>query len=52
MLERDRPAGMLGSSHGSARILRYAYDDPFYVRLMRDAACSGTGSSAPRARGS
>ncbi|UKF80634.1 FAD-dependent oxidoreductase [Clavibacter californiensis] len=37
VLERDRPASMLGSSHGSARILRYAYDDPFYVRLMRDA---------------
>jgi sarcosine oxidase len=37
VLERDRPAGMLGSSHGSARILRYAYDDPFYVRLVRDA---------------
>jgi sarcosine oxidase len=37
VLERDRPASMLGSSHGSARILRYAYGDPFYVRLMRDA---------------
>jgi sarcosine oxidase len=37
VLERDRPASMLGSSHGSARILRYAYDDPFYVRLVRDA---------------
>lgn len=37
VLERDRPAGMRGSSHGSARILRYAYPDPFYVRLMRDA---------------
>ncbi|WP_307858702.1 FAD-dependent oxidoreductase [Clavibacter michiganensis] len=37
VLERDRPASMRGSSHGSARILRYAYADPFYVRLMRDA---------------
>ena len=37
VLERDRPASMLGSSHGSARILRYAYEDPFYVRLVRDA---------------
>jgi sarcosine oxidase len=37
VLERDRPASMLGSSHGSARILRYAYPDPFYVRLVRDA---------------
>ncbi|MFT2749845.1 FAD-dependent oxidoreductase [Clavibacter sp. Sh2036] len=37
VLERDRPASMRGSSHGSARILRYAYPDPFYVRLMRDA---------------
>ncbi|WP_205718595.1 FAD-dependent oxidoreductase [Actinomadura sp. WMMA1423] len=37
VLERDVPAGAAGSSHGSARILRYGYADPFYVRAMVDA---------------
>ncbi len=37
ILERSTPAGDLGSSHGSARILRYTYPDPFYTRLMIDA---------------
>ena len=34
VLERSQPAARDGSSHGSARIFRYAYDDPFYVRLV------------------
>ncbi len=37
VLERDVPASARGSSHGSARIFRYAYPDPFYARLVRDA---------------
>lgn len=34
VLERDVPASHLGSSHGSARIFRYAYADPFYTDLV------------------
>jgi len=34
VVERDVPASHLGSSHGSARIFRYAYADPFYVDLV------------------
>ena len=34
LVERDVPASAQGSSHGSARIFRYAYADPFYVRLV------------------
>ncbi|HLT66671.1 MAG TPA: FAD-dependent oxidoreductase [Microbacterium sp.] len=37
LLERDVPASALGSSHGSARIFRYAYPDPFFVGLVADA---------------
>src|SRR5436305_1199801 len=37
LVERDQPAGRSGSSHGSARILRYTYPDVFYARLMVDA---------------
>ncbi|MFF7293636.1 FAD-dependent oxidoreductase [Microbacterium sp. NPDC008134] len=37
VLERDVPASALGSSHGSARIFRYAYPDPFYVDLVVQA---------------
>ena len=37
VLERDEPAGHWGSSHGSARIFRYAYPDPFYAALVADA---------------
>jgi sarcosine oxidase len=33
LLERTQPAARDGSSHGSARIFRYAYPDPFYARL-------------------
>jgi sarcosine oxidase len=34
VVERSQPAARDGSSHGSARIFRYAYDDAFYVRLV------------------
>lgn len=34
LAERSRPAAEDGSSHGSARIFRYAYPDPFYADLV------------------
>lgn len=34
IIERTRPASHDGSSHGSARIFRYAYPDPFYTRAL------------------
>ncbi len=34
VLERALPATPDGSSHGSARIFRYAYADPFYAALV------------------
>ena len=34
VLERSTPANHEGSSHGSARIFRYAYPDPFYAGLV------------------
>ncbi|SFO47155.1 FAD-dependent oxidoreductase [Actinomadura madurae] len=37
VLERSAPANAQGSSHGSARILRYGYPDPFYARLVVEA---------------
>jgi sarcosine oxidase len=37
VLERSTPANAQGSSHGSARIVRYAYADRFYTRLMVSA---------------
>lgn len=37
LLEQDSPAHHDGSSHGSARILRYAYLDHLYSRLMLEA---------------
>lgn len=37
ILERSTPANEFGSSHGSARIFRYTYPDPFYTQLVRDA---------------
>lgn len=37
LLERAVPANVAGSSHGSARIFRYAYPDSFYVDLVRAA---------------
>ena len=37
LLERSSPANEFGSSHGSARIFRYTYPDPFYTELVREA---------------
>jgi sarcosine oxidase len=37
VLERDLPASRGGSSHGSARIFRYAYPDPLYTELVQRA---------------
>ncbi|BEP13772.1 N-methyl-L-tryptophan oxidase [Acidothermaceae bacterium B102] len=37
VLERATPAHGGGSSHGSARIFRYAYPDVFYTRLVQQA---------------
>lgn len=37
VLERTTPANAQGSSHGSARIFRYAYPDPFYTQLVTRA---------------
>jgi sarcosine oxidase len=37
LLERDVPAAHDGSSHGSARIFRYAYPDQFYTRAVQEA---------------
>ncbi|GAA3712124.1 N-methyl-L-tryptophan oxidase [Zhihengliuella alba] len=37
LLDASGPANQRGSSHGSARILRYVYPDPLYIRLMQEA---------------
>lgn len=37
LLERTTPANDAGSSHGSARIFRYAYADEFYTSLVQEA---------------
>lgn len=37
ILERSVPAAHDGSSHGSARIFRYAYAAPFYVQAVKDS---------------
>lgn len=37
LVEQDVPAGRQGSSHGSARIFRYAYEDPFYAGAVVEA---------------
>jgi sarcosine oxidase len=37
LLERTHPANEEGSSHGSARIFRYAYPDPLYTGLVVSA---------------
>jgi len=37
LLEQFGPGHRLGSSHGSSRIFRLAYAQPFYVRLARTA---------------
>jgi sarcosine oxidase len=38
VLERSTPANEHGSSHGSARIFRYAYRESFYTSLVLDAS--------------
>lgn len=38
LLERTTPANAQGSSHGSARIFRYGYPDPFYTSLVQRSA--------------
>jgi len=37
LLERNVPAAHDGSSHGSARIFRYAYPDSFYTRAVLES---------------
>jgi sarcosine oxidase len=37
LLERSTPANDAGSSHGSARIFRYAYPEEFYTGLVQEA---------------
>ncbi|MDQ0689217.1 FAD-dependent oxidoreductase [Arthrobacter sp. W4I7] len=37
LLERNVPASHAGSSHGSARIFRYAYPDAFYTRAVLES---------------
>ncbi|MET4780566.1 FAD-dependent oxidoreductase [Glaciihabitans sp. UYNi722] len=37
IVERSTPANPWGSSHGSARIFRYAYENPLYTRLVVEA---------------
>ncbi|MEE2568821.1 FAD-dependent oxidoreductase [Pseudarthrobacter sp. J64] len=37
LVERDVPASHAGSSHGSARIFRYAYAEPFYTDAVVQA---------------
>lgn len=37
IVERSEPANDAGSSHGSARIFRYVYADPFYTRMVQDS---------------
>ena len=37
LLERSTPGNPFGSSHGSARIFRYTYPDPFYTQLVQEA---------------
>ncbi|MGO4587669.1 FAD-dependent oxidoreductase [Paenarthrobacter sp. 2TAF44] len=37
LLERSTPANDAGSSHGSARIFRYAYPGDFYTGLVKEA---------------
>lgn len=37
VLERTTPANRQGSSHGSARIFRYAYPDAYYAGLVKES---------------
>jgi len=46
ILERSTPAARDGSSHGSARIFRYAYPGPFYTRAVVESKALWDGLSA------
>lgn len=46
LLERDVPAAHDGSSHGSARIFRYAYPEAFYTRAVLDSKALWDGLAA------
>ncbi|SDT61507.1 sarcosine oxidase [Pseudarthrobacter equi] len=46
LLERDVPAAHDASSHGSARIFRYAYPDPFYTHAVLDSKALWDGLAA------
>lgn len=46
LLERDIPAAHDGSSHGSARIFRYAYPDAFYTQAVLDSKAMWDGLAA------
>ena len=46
LLERDVPAAHDASSHGSARIFRYAYPDPFYAHAVLDSKALWDGLAA------
>jgi sarcosine oxidase len=46
LLERNVPASHDASSHGSARIFRYAYPDPFYTRAVVESKALWDGLSA------
>lgn len=47
LLERKVPAAADASSHGSARIFRYAYPDSFYTDLVCRARTAWTNLSWP-----
>lgn len=46
ILERSIPAAHDGSSHGSARIFRYAYPDDFYTRAVQESKALWDGLAA------
>jgi sarcosine oxidase len=51
LLERNVPASHDASSHGSARIFRYAYPDPFYTRAVLESKSLWDGLSAAAGTG-
>jgi sarcosine oxidase len=51
LLERNVPASHDASSHGSARIFRYAYPDPFYTRAVVESKALWDGLSAAAGTG-
>ncbi|WP_461186615.1 FAD-dependent oxidoreductase [Arthrobacter sp. Z4-13] len=46
LLERNTPASHDASSHGSARIFRYAYPDPFYTQAVLESKALWDGLAA------